>query len=233
MSLHAPQLEGAFIPESGVLEGTVYLDACLYEEAKHALEVFDRAYAPMLSPLKAWTGDGAMDAPSYYRRVLADGGGGLPRAVRRWILSDERLSALARTLHEATREQEALPAGGPWREDERSQLLDTLARTEARLVEAAGNRVKDEAIDAAQSLKGFSDEVEVIKFELTKAEKELVEAGADEDAWLAHQRVGRPRMPPSGWEYWAFDDEYWADEIGYYRYTLKDGCVKDAEAPTP
>jgi hypothetical protein len=31
-------------------------------------------------------------------------------------------------------------------------------------------------------------------------------------------------MPEKGHEYWPFDGEYWPDEIGYYRYTIKNAC---------
>jgi hypothetical protein len=36
-------------------------------------------------------------------------------------------------------------------------------------------------------------------------------------------------MPQTGHEYWPFDGEYWPDEIGYYRYTVKDACPRSKE----
>jgi len=65
---------------------------------------------------------------------------------------------------------------------------------------------------------------ELIAFETTKGEKEMLETRFDADAQLASQRLYRPAIPPTGHEYWPFDGEYWPDEIGFYRYTVKDAC---------
>ena len=32
-------------------------------------------------------------------------------------------------------------------------------------------------------------------------------------------------MPAENWNYWKFQGEFWRDEIGYYQYTLKNGCA--------
>ena len=64
----------------------------------------------------------------------------------------------------------------------------------------------------------------IIGFETSKGERELLEQKFDAGARLAGQRLERPPMPETGHEYWPFDGEYWPDEIGYYRYTLKNAC---------
>jgi len=58
---------------------------------------------------------------------------------------------------------------------------------------------------------------------------------------LARQTLHRPPMPADHWEYWKFDGEFWIDEIGNYRHTLKRGCsaatgerqMSDSERPLP
>ena len=68
--------------------------------------------------------------------------------------------------------------------------------------------------------------MEIIRFEVAKAEKELAETGVDPQALLREQTLYRPRMPAENWNYWKFQGEFWRDEIGYYQYTLKRGCPK-------
>ena len=63
-----------------------------------------------------------------------------------------------------------------------------------------------------------------------KAEKELLERGVDSTAKLSSQRLFRARVPDPTWDYWAFEGEFWIDEIGYYEYTLKNGCALRQEA---
>jgi adenosylhomocysteinase len=60
-----------------------------------------------------------------------------------------------------------------------------------------------------------------------KAEKEFAESGADQNSLLRKQTLYRPSMPAENWNYWKFQGEFWRDEIGYYQYTLKNGCPAD------
>ncbi|MFL5364484.1 MAG: hypothetical protein ACJ781_03305, partial [Myxococcales bacterium] len=39
------------------------------------------------------------------------------------------------------------------------------------------------------------------------------------------------QQPSTGHEYWAFDGEYWPDEIGYYQATIKDACPATWKEP--
>jgi tetratricopeptide (TPR) repeat protein len=228
-ALHAPQFEGAFLPESWILKGTIYYFSCLYGESKSALNAFDRVYAPMLDQLRPLAKDSSLSVTDYYRLLGAEDARGLPRPVRVWVLSNERLSGLIRMLSETQREEQTLS-----REPELSAstagaaLIGTLEATRATLGEVAGQLVKNRVEEAYRNLKAFSDQAEIIKFETTKAEKELVEAGIDQGALLASQRIHRPRAPGRNWDYWKFEGEFWIDEIGYYQYTLKRGCPSKA-----
>ncbi|MFL5432519.1 MAG: hypothetical protein ACJ79M_23105, partial [Myxococcales bacterium] len=48
---------------------------------------------------------------------------------------------------------------------------------------------------------------------------------------LASEALFRPQQPSTGHEYWAFDGEYWPDEIGYYQATIKDACPATWKEP--
>ena len=72
----------------------------------------------------------------------------------------------------------------------------------------------------------FEGQVAIIRFEVTKAEKEILESNTNVQQRLGEQALLRPEMPAEDWEYWSFQGEFWIDEIGYYQYTLKTGCAK-------
>jgi len=92
------------------------------------------------------------------------------------------------------------------------------------LRQVGGQLAKNRLVEAADNIKGFTDQAEIIRFEITKAEKELAESGIDQKKLLAEQKLYRPAMPGENWNYWKFQGEFWIDEIGYYQYTLKRGC---------
>lgn len=223
-SLHAPQFEGSFLPESFILKGTIYFFSCLYEESKSSLDAFDQRYAPMMEQLKPWATE-ERDLMSYYRVVADKDSTAIARPVLLWIRSNERMLGLVRMLEETGKEQARLKtAEGVSGTGAESGLLADLAQTEGTLTQVAGQLARNRMVEAYRDLRDFSGRAEIIKFETTKADKELVESGVDQRALLAHQRVYRPRMPGSDWTYWKFQREYWIDEIGYYQYTLKNGC---------
>ena len=92
------------------------------------------------------------------------------------------------------------------------------------LVQVAGTLARDRLSEAARNIKTFVDQANIIRFEISNAEKELAEMGLDQQAMLASKRIDRPALPAPNWNYWRFQGEFWRDEIGYYRYTLKNGC---------
>jgi len=58
----------------------------------------------------------------------------------------------------------------------------------------------------------------------------MLESRFDVSAQLASQQNSGDRaIPQTGHEYWPFDGEYWPDEIGFYRYTVKDACAGSKE----
>ena len=85
-------------------------------------------------------------------------------------------------------------------------------------------RARARVTEAYKNIQAFGDQAEIIRFETSKAEKELFEAGVDQQKLLSAKPLFRPKMPAENWNYWKFQGEFWRDEIGYYQYTLKRGC---------
>jgi len=88
----------------------------------------------------------------------------------------------------------------------------------------AGKFIKGRLVDLAHLIDVLDGDKEIIAFETTKAEKDQLEGNVNVGARLASQNLYRPEIPETGYEYWPFDGEYWPDEIGYYKYTLKNAC---------
>lgn len=217
-SLHAPQFAGAFQPESWILTATIYYFNCLYDETKGALASFDASYLPMLPPLEAALGSNETELLELFMR-----GERLPRPVLLWILGNERVQGILRMISKMDRDIEVLERRSR-SGDSTADLLPALRENRATLAQVGARLVRNRVEEAASNLKGFADQAEIIRFETAKAEKELAESGVDQQALLRRQNLLRPALPSDAWEYWKFDGEFWLDEIGYYRFTLKRGC---------
>jgi hypothetical protein len=133
-------------------------------------------------------------------------------------------------LKQIDQEKKMLAENQAWRAAKLSSEVTTYLDSNRDLLQkVAGQLAKNRLVEAYKSVKGFADNAEIIRFETSKAEKELAEAGVDQKAALKQQKIYRPAMPAENWNYWKFQGEFWRDEIGYYQYTLKRGCPGAAE----
>jgi hypothetical protein len=220
-SLHSPHLRDEFVPESLNLTAILYQQRCLYPEVRATIARFDGEYLPMRDQMKS-----ALQAElplEEYWQMLSAGDSRLPPAVQHHLEKNERLSAMRAYLEQLEREA-ARVRGEPALAALRDELLDAIVRQKELSGQLAGKFVRGRLSDMARLIDVLQGERELIAFETTKGEKEMLETRFDADLQLASQRLYRPAMPNAGHEYWPFDGEYWPDEIGYYRYTVKDAC---------
>ncbi len=224
--LYAPQFAGAFQPESWILTSTTYYFSCLYDEAKSSLVEYERLYLPMAEKLKPLVEPAEpKDLPAYFKLVNTTESPEVPRAVLNWVRTNERMLGLFGMLKQIETEKTTIDANQSWRAAKMaSDLVTYLDQNKGTLEQAAGQTAKARLTEAYRTIKGFGDQVEIIRFEIAKAEKEFAETGLDGQALLRKQTLYRPQMPAENWNYWKFQGEFWRDEIGYYQYTLKRGC---------
>jgi hypothetical protein len=227
-ALHAPQFAGSFQPESWILKATVYYNSCLYDDAKNALEGFEKVYLPINESLKALL-DGEKEN-DFYNGLLGEGSTSLPRSVKNYLLSNKRLAQFKAYADQLEREKTIIQSAQVWRGSRlQSELLGDIEQSRDLAVQLTGSFVKRRLQDASEMVTGFDNQKEILKFEVANAETRMLEQRLDQKAHLAEQAIFRPAMPAASWEYWQFQGEFWLDEIGYYQYTLKSGCMKNDE----
>ena len=223
--LHAPQFEGAFQPESWILTATIYYFSCLYDEARASLAEFEKRYLPMAEKLKPIIESDPKDLVRFYTLVSQPEGDAIPKPVLNSVRSTSLMVDLFNMLTEIEKEKALVNAKESWRVAKLSpDLVSSLDQNKSTLVRAAGKESAKKLREAYASVRGFTDKAEIIRFEVSKAEKELAETGVDTHALLDGQTLYRPAMPAENWNYWKFQGEFWRDEIGYYQYTLRRGC---------
>ncbi|MBK7858780.1 MAG: tetratricopeptide repeat protein [Archangiaceae bacterium] len=229
-ALHAPQFIGAFQPESWYLKSVIYYESCLYEEAKAALGAFDEVYLPMAEKLKPIVEAEQRDVAEYFKLVDTNDAEKVPVAVLNFVRGNERMLGVFSMLKQIDAEKKLLEENSGWRAARLSAEVTTyLDSNRGTLQQVAGTLAKNRLIEAYKQIRFFADQAEIVRFETSKAEKNLAEAGVDQRAVLKKQAIYRPQMPAENWNYWKFQGEFWRDEIGYYQYTLKKGCPESAE----
>jgi hypothetical protein len=222
-SLHSPHLSDEFAPESLNLRAIIYHQRCLYPQVREVIATFNREYVPMKDQVKQIV-DSNPPIETYWQ-LLQPGENRLPEAVQHHLQKNERVAAMVgyigRLDAEAARvASDSELAKSPLGAD----LLDLISKQKALMAQVAGKFIKGRLADMAHLIEVLDGDKEIIGFETTKGEKEMLETNFNVRGQLTAQAIYRPPMPATGHEYWPFDGEYWPDEIGYYTYTLKDAC---------
>jgi hypothetical protein len=227
-SLHSPHLSDEFAPESQNLAAIIYHQYCLYPQVREVISRFNREYVPIKDKVKAIL-DSNPPIETYWK-MLEPGDASLPSAVQRHLQKNERVDSMVKYIDRLDAEAARVRGDGELSKAPLgSDLLDLLAKQKALMAQVAGKFIKGRLADLAHLIEVLDGDKEIIGFETTKGEKEILEANYDVRAQLASQPLYRPPMPQTGHEYWPFDGEYWPDEIGFYKYTLKTACQKKKE----
>ena len=237
-ALHAPQLSLSFQPESRILAATIYFTRCLFPEARRSLADFEAVYLPQREALRGFMA--ARHTPEEWLAAAASPGA-LPEPVRLELVRSQRCASLMSSLEQVRREGEAIAAMPGWPEGPfRRTLLERNARSREILTQVVADFIEKRLRDAERRITAFDAKKEIIGLEIERVEGEQLEARFDRRRHLEGQQLGRPAMRDGRQVYWPFDGEFWLDEIGRYRMTLKDGCIpgrdRDAEgtpAPEP
>ncbi len=185
-----------------------------------ALDEFDRRYAVVGRSLAKLLADHPEDFALYeLDRALQDGKSGLPEPLTRVLegLLDNKLLDQRRALVERLEDERALlqrmpdafrhgPLGERVAED--IDLAVSLAR------EAAGASVRQRLHGAVRQIQHFERNAIKIRYEL---EPKLVSAPG------TPKEKQRPRVGPDE-ERYAYNGEYWQDELGQYNYEITNVC---------
>src|SRR6266849_9287704 len=223
-SLRSPQLSDEFAPESENLAAVIYHRHCLWPQVRETMDRFATRDVPMRDRVKSFL---ARNPTGAELAAAVDSGEALPAPVRRRVRNDERIEAMLAELRRVDGERGKVAGDAElMRSALGPELLDVLGKRHDRVAAAVGATIRERLAGLVRVVDSLDGENEIVGFETLKGEKEFLEERIDRDALLAGQKLYRPKVAGSGHEYWQFDGEYWPDEVGYYRYTVKDACPK-------
>ena len=81
-----------------------------------------------------------------------------------------------------------------------------------------------------QKLASVLDNNELLRYEVFAGSGENIRYQAAGGETGSEKRVARTVKPESKALQWQFDGEYWEDEIGHYRSSLRDNCPTNKTA---
>jgi tetratricopeptide (TPR) repeat protein len=225
-TLHSPAAKAQALPESWLLKSYIYYFSCLFEESKAALAELQATYPELGKGIEALLAE-KREPDAFYDLLVNGAAGGmtLSPALRNELMADESLRSYRSYITALETEVSRIKAIDEWKQSGlQVALAETLGQNRNLFRATAGRAVQRGIGRIKLDIEMQDGNADIVRFEMAKREKDLLESGYDAETVLARQRMGRPLMPASGAEYWEFDGEVWPDELGYYQYTVKNAC---------
>ena len=234
-ALHSPRFAKLFVPESWILKATIYFHVCLYEEAKAALETFQKQYEGLLPVLKELL-EGNMPNEQFASLLLrdkldaSDPMARVPEIVRSAVLDSPRVANFRHFLRSLEGEARTIEQVPEWKGSRlREELVGVVNVQRNLLVKTAGGFVKANLQNIRQTIQGFVSHAKMVNLEITSREREMVKAGVSLQAEARGKLAPRPVVPDETFNYWPFHQEFWQDELGYFVYTVRRACPEIKE----
>jgi len=222
-SVHSPYFDDRFRPESFVLKSTTYFQMCHFDRVRVTLDTFFAMYEPMSDQLKGILESNMSDAE--YVDLVVDGRDDFPEQVRLRVVGNRRfqryLGQLQKADSEIRRARDEFPDG-----NFKGQLISLLEDQRNDWTGLVGRLARDLILRKSAALEDFLNQARIIQFETADAERKMLEAGKDITKG-PRAKGPRPFVPNAKFQYWAFNGEYWIDELGYYAHSIKDECIPE------
>jgi hypothetical protein len=227
LTLHAPFFTNRFFPESFVLKALVFYENCRYADARAALVEFNRRYTPLHQGLASALA--ALPNPQVASDFVVRGPlalQGVEPGARDEVARVEQspdIAAAVQAAAQLAREIDSLDRK-PYRGSALVARLSPAARA-ARIafLEDAGRKLVTRLDSERAQLRELLGQSLRISYEIAGREKELATSPEGDVSTVVRNERQQPQDDD---EVWPFQDEYWRDELGNYRYQLGRKCKK-------
>lgn len=222
-SHHTPFLEDFYFPEAELLRAQSLFMLCKFPSATEAIDGFQERYQPLLDEVTATQGS-MTDA-----ELLADVGAylsGTPYKIPSTMLwrynSDTRLKSTLSGLDAAQEELSKLNSPGLT-----AVVVPTLEAHVAQVQSTQGGRIRAHLSASRANLQDMLTGIELTRIDLLRLESKLyTQASMGVDITEMDRQTDYKRIRKSGKRVWAYQGEYWADELGWYRVIATPECPK-------
>ena len=252
---HTPYYENYFEPESLFLRAILLNGMCQFEEAEAAIQVFDESYVSLINILHTWSarrvdGKESISEIEFTLEALKDErhgqfkdkkqkisyGGHIPFKVTRTLLLDYRLANSYETILQI--KSERISALKIFSHEEKQisfkAFLESIYVVQLNDFEnQVAVTLSNLLMKVQKDLNFYKDQLAFVSYEITETrKKELKQKVIDtnlESLGVASENkvVISKKKKKSGYQVWAFDSEFWKDELNTYEYSGKNKCTAD------
>jgi hypothetical protein len=230
-TLSSPFFKDEYAPEAPILKSVILYSRCEYDKAIQGVIEFRAIYEPLLTELDGYVKDFSDPAElySYLRKMQSSGAVISPRVgqILNALFQDRELKRINAHVSELEKELALITkAQTSWStSDLAAYVKQTIEYFRDQAFARAGDMAKKRLNRIVEELSDLRSKADAIDIEVSTSEKtdaQLSLSGVELERKL--QADAKKRTPDDEHIYWAFDGEYWRDELGYYLYSINSKC---------
>ena len=218
MTYDSPLLESYFEPEAQTLKALNYYKLCQYEDALRVIDTFYKVYKPRADKLKGIINEGKSKR-LYFHRIMKTPTDQLTQVNR--FIRNLKTQASKRVKYNL----DMLTVGKLKKEYKQAESKihkQTLKEINTDLLEQINHYVKVSFYRFLNDIYAQSQHLFSIKLEVLSNAREQVYDGMKRATLKRGDEKNIKRE--ANQEYWGFKEEFWADELGEYSFSLDSKC---------
>lgn len=232
-TLHSPYYDQWYFPDLYILESTVYLNLCKFDDSKKALAKFQRDYLdkrPLLEkylqettePKDYWTA-----ITGIYQEDTPKAAEGLPPMFANAVLDELSFYNIYGVIQTLKRERSALKQNVSALGEFGQQVLDRVNQQLDTKIQEGGILVQQKLSEINKELQDWEIKATQISFDIDSEEKDQLEAKLRNrgESNQGPQKGTTLLIVADDFTPWPFEGEYWLDEVTNYRSRLHSQCA--------
>lgn len=235
-TIQSPYFPNSYYPEADVLKAVIYFANCQYDDATVIVAQFRSKYDPIkedlvkiLNKFKKGTGDDQEEAFYKFLKQVKEGNAQLSPRIKPIVenaLSDRQLLRnleYVRVLDDEAAKLKKAPSGF---KDSKAGQFEKDALTDARkfAVNQAGDLARGRYQRNLDELNERIRDAQKILIDITAAQRGQLEQAAVGAQVREEESTVNIVKPDEEHVIWPFNGEYWRDELGFYRQTIRSKC---------
>jgi tetratricopeptide (TPR) repeat protein len=233
-TVDSPFYDNVYHPDATLLRTLLFYYLCKYIDGQQMLNDFTDLHYPMAKEMEAAVKEARTDPTGLFKSIYAwrtsrtEDGIKLPGPVKQLFETDQDLVRVGDYLLAIQKESARIEEFGTgWEKSKlRTDLKEALDKRRKDATDEKGAAALAKVESLLTTLQGHLGNAELYKVEMITAEKNLYDAAYQ--GRLLDKIAKRAIDPdvPSGYRYWPFVGEYWADELGWYEINTINECLE-------
>jgi tetratricopeptide (TPR) repeat protein len=231
-TLHSPYYGKWYFPDLYILEATVYLNLCMFEQSKIALAEFQKTYLDKQPRLAEFLAETSEPRALWYAMMTAfdkeEGQSKLPRIFANAVLDDLEFYNTYQVIQRLKNEKAALEQNVESLGDFGASVLERVDQQLDTKVEEGGILVQQKLGAIDRELTDWEIKATQISFDIDAEDKAQLERRLTNPDWQPPTAEGGTTflVVADDWQRWDFEGEYWLDEVSNYRSGLRSQCLE-------